>query len=124
MTNEDEVAIQQLPGAFDRLTKALHEGAKRRRRAGLAVAVVLAAIAFGVFDARNGVQQNQSHVDCVFDVLLEGSAPKCRGLADQLKKDGVLPPGGVPQLRKERTERDLQERLATTTTTTVGESSG
>lgn len=41
MTSEDELAIRQLPGAFDRLTRALHDAASRRRRAVLAFIALL-----------------------------------------------------------------------------------
>lgn len=117
MTNDDEVAVRQLPGAFDRLTTALHGNARRRRRAGIALVLLLVVAAYGIFDGRHQGHENQKHIDCVIAVLLEADAPKCKGVEAQLRHDGVLPPGGVPQLRKERTERDLAERTSTTTTT-------
>ena len=91
MTNEDEVAVRQLPGAFDRLTKALEGNARRRQKAGLAVAAVLAVGTFGIFDARAQSQQNQRHIDCVVAVLTRQNPPTCAGVREQLIRDGIIP---------------------------------
>lgn len=92
MTSDDEVAVRQLPGAFDRLTTALHGNAKRRRLAGLAVAVLLMVGGFGVFDGRAQSQKNQTHIDCIIAVLARQDPPKCRPVREKLIRDGIIPP--------------------------------
>lgn len=91
MTNDDEVAVKQLPGAFDRLTAALHGNAKRRRLAGVAVAAVLLVGSFGVFDGRGQSQKNQKHIDCIIAILTRQDPPKCRPVRSQLIRDGIIP---------------------------------
>ena len=65
MTRDDELAIRQLPGAFDRLTDALHDAARRRRNAVIAFLVLLGAAMGGTyFQSRSNGQvlQQQSEV--------------------------------------------------------------
>lgn len=98
--------IARIAAAFDRLTDAIKLKVKQNNRliALLVVVVVLNLINTARQEQtiqglkRNNQatldqsRQNQDHIDCVVAVFTRQDAPKCRGIRDQLIRDGIQVP--------------------------------
>lgn len=100
MTPGESHGIERIADAFDRLTSAIHKKVKQNNRlmAGLAVVLIIQVVlVIGQSRVSRAVldqsRKNQDHIDCVVGVLLRQDPPKCRGVKDQLIRDGIVPSG-------------------------------